>query len=789
MTQSQPSVDIIIVNYNGLQYIETCLDSLFKTEYPYFSAILVDNGSTDGSMEFVKEKYPQVQLILNNKNLGFGKANTIGMKAGKSDFVAFLNNDTKVDKGWLTPLVATLVENNSIAAVCSKLLFMENPHVINGVGGGMNYLGYGYDISTYENDDGTFSEARDVFFPTAAACLVRRSAFEEIGGFDKRIFMYHEDVDLGWRFWLSGYRVRCVPASFVFHAFGGTSLKSTNMEFRNNLGLRHALRSLIKNYELRTLVSTLPVFISLGVRTTVKKKSLEFVKCILWNIGVLPDTIRERLRVQKSRKVSDKDLSSLIWQHIKLPVQYPDYDVLSLKTFASMGNKRNPVAVADSQSRNLGYGWYGVEIYFGDSKTRYRWTKDEAVLYIWNKYGEGTISMDVLALSSLLKRHRKIWVSINSKHEHEFTIKSDNWQEISMPYNGPRGPLEIKIKTEDTWVPHNLFANGDKRRLGVGLKRAEFIPNEYAPPLLDGVSVIIPTYNRKTILLKTLESLEKQSLSKERYEVIVVDDGSTDSTYSEVKSYMNLTAMNIRYLKQPNKKQGAARNLGIKYSKMPLIVFIGDDIITSSSFLEEHLYYHRDKNRHGNVVVIGHTKWAETIKVTPFMRFIGEYGYQFGYSLINGEGPLPFNFFYTSNISVLRTFLDELEYVFEEDFTTYGWEDIELGYRLERLGMELYYNRNAVAYHDHPVDIPNFCVRQFNVGRASRIFLKKHPELGWFLGNVGALKKFILLKPGLSVLENVLHFMDNSLLVSLPRIFYDIILKANYAKGAITRGE
>jgi len=323
MESSLPAVDIIIVNYNGIGFIEACLESLLQTEYPSFNVILVDNGSSDGSVELVKRKYPGVQIILNNANLGFGKANAIGINSGRADFIALLNNDTVVDKGWLSPLVGAMLEDCSLASACSKLLFMDNRRVINGVGGGMNFLGYGFDIGIYENDDGAYEEVREVFFPCAAACLLRRSAYEDVGGFDPKFFMYHEDVDLGWRFWLKGYRVKCIPRSFVYHAFGGTSLRAGSMEFRNNLGLRHAMRSLIKNYERGTLLKVLPLFISLGIRTTIKHRTWGFLRCVSWNLMMLPDTLSERRRIQRERTVSDRAISSLMWQKIHLPVNYP----------------------------------------------------------------------------------------------------------------------------------------------------------------------------------------------------------------------------------------------------------------------------------------------------------------------------------------------------------------------------------------------------------------------------------------------------------------------------------
>ena len=119
------------------------------------------------------------------------------------------------------------------------------------------------------------------------------------------------------------------------------------------------------------------------------------------------------------------------------------------------------------------------------------------------------------------------------------------------------------------------------------------------PAVFKGISVIIPTYNRIEKLLKVLGSLETQDLDKALFEVIVVDDGSTDSTESDLRTFMGKTALNIRYLKQANKKQGAARNLGLRHAKMPLIAFIGDDIVPSRYFLTEHLNFHQKSNRDG----------------------------------------------------------------------------------------------------------------------------------------------------------------------------------------------
>ncbi len=785
MSDEFPKVEIIIVNYNGMEHLPRCLPSVFATDYPMFSVTVVDNDSRDGSPEWVKEKYPEVRVIRNSQNLGFGKANNMGVRESSSPYVALLNSDTVVDKGWLTPLVETVRKDPSVAAACSKLLFLKNSRIVNGVGGGMNYVGYGYDIGAYEVDNGQFDEESDVLFPTAAACVLKRSAFEDVGGFDERFFMYHEDVDLGWRLHLKGYGIKCVPDSVVHHAFGGTSLKSGSMAFRNNLGQRHALRSLIKNYEWITLSRVLPLFLVMGLRNSLRGRSLDFLKCLLWNMKNMPDTLKERKKIQRSRTLRDNGLLPLIWQDIPLPFRFPDYTVMDMESFSQGKRRRSVIYMSDSEPDNLGYGWYGVEVYFGDGRTKYRWSKGEAVFYLWNYYGDGMISFDVLGLSETLKRDRTFSVCVNGGEPHELTLISDGWETVTVPYHGKPGPLEIRMALgTDTWSPHDQFENGDYRWLGIGVRWAEFLPAHSTVPSFDGISVIVPTYNRIEKLLKVLGSLETQSLDKTLFEVIVVDDGSTDSTETDLRTFMAKTALHMKYFKQANKKQGAARNLGLRHAKMPLIVFIGDDIVPSQNFLKEHLSFHQKSNREGKNSLIGYTTWPEDIRTTPFMKYINEYGYQFGYSLIDGNGPLPFNFFYTSNISIPKALLDALEPVFDEDFETYGWEDAELGYRLEKSGMQLFYNPEALAYHEHPMNIVSFRQRQYNVGRASRVFLKRHPELSDFLGDRKHLKKWAWLDRRLSAVGKAMNLAD-WMMLPLPRRLYAMLLKARYARGAL----
>ncbi len=267
------------------------------------------------------------------------------------------------------------------------------------------------------------------------------------------------------------------------------------------------------------------------------------------------------------------------------------------------------------------------------------------------------------------------------------------------------------------------------------------------------VSVVIPTYNRSRILVRTLEALGRQTLIEGSgadsggggpYEVIVVDDGSTDDTAERVREISAGYPARLVYLHQENRKQGAARNLGVRRARGEWLVFLGDDTVPASDFLEEHLRA-RDgvaQEEAERVVAIGYTPWAREYPRTRFMEYVGEEGWQFGFSLIEDKSCVPFNFFYTSNLSISREFFRESG-GFDEDFGEYGWEDIELGWRLHRMGMRLVYHPRAVSYHHHPTSVRAFVRRQRRVGASAWNFYRKHPEMVDFL-NVGRLPRYRL---------------------------------------------
>lgn len=237
------------------------------------------------------------------------------------------------------------------------------------------------------------------------------------------------------------------------------------------------------------------------------------------------------------------------------------------------------------------------------------------------------------------------------------------------------------------------------------------------------LSVIIPTYNRKEILKKCLNALFNQTYPKSDYEIIVIDDGSTDGTEELVKSIINGSPCVLRYFKQENKGPAVARNVGIENANGEIILFIGDDIIATSTLLEEHIKWHKNYPE-DNVAVLGYVTWSPEIEITPFMKWLENGGPQFAYYKLRHGQKVPWNSFWTCNISAKKRFLIE-NGLFDEDFPSAAYEDSELGYRLHKKGLKLLFNKSAIAYHYHYTSLDDACQRMIKVGESAYMFSKK----------------------------------------------------------------
>src|SRR5258708_5978665 len=245
------------------------------------------------------------------------------------------------------------------------------------------------------------------------------------------------------------------------------------------------------------------------------------------------------------------------------------------------------------------------------------------------------------------------------------------------------------------------------------------------------LSIVIPTYNRLDMLRRVLDALDRQEVAPE-FEVVVIDDGSTDDTAKVIGERAAAQSGRLLFRSQANGGPGTARSHGVSLASGRFIVFIGDDTVPESRFLAEHARVHRESGDDPLVACLGYTGWPPAEPVTAFMDYINDYGLQFGYKLIHDGAVVPFNFFYTSNISIERQLL--VDHPFDTIFPSAAWEDIELAYRRDAKGLKIRYNAGAVTRHYHAMTIDSFARRQYTVGKSGAIFYRKHPELGHFLG-------------------------------------------------------
>jgi GT2 family glycosyltransferase len=243
-------------------------------------------------------------------------------------------------------------------------------------------------------------------------------------------------------------------------------------------------------------------------------------------------------------------------------------------------------------------------------------------------------------------------------------------------------------------------------------------------------SVVIPTFNRLAALQRVLAALAEQWRPPGvELEVVVVDDGSSDGTAEWLRSS---PAPASRVLTRANAGPATARNRGVEAACGELVLFLGDDTVPQPGWLAAHLEDHRLFDGDGAFAVLGYTAFPVAMD-SPFRRHINEFGAQFGYALIDDPCAVPFNFFYTSNVSLPRAaFLRHGG--FREDFPAAAWEDIEFAYRAARQGLRMRYQPRARTLHEHCVRPWTFCRRQMTSGLSAAIFHRLHPELGDFLG-------------------------------------------------------
>jgi len=344
-------VSVVLVNYKGAPDTITALQGVADLDYPagQVQAIVVDNASGDGSAQAIRAAVPTAVVIESTTNSGFAGGCNLGVAHARGEYVAFLNNDARPHPAWLSAAVEVLAAEPDVACVASKVLDWEG-QTVDYVNGALTWFGMGYKLEVGLHDTGQFDRAKDVLFATGSAMIMRRSVFEKVGGFDERFFMFYEDVDLGWRLNLLGYRVRYEPTSVAYHRHHA-SMARYGAYRETYLHERNALISMYKNYEDETLARTLPAAMMLAVRRSVAgsdfdarlldlqtrpggddEASVSVPKAVLagpmaidYLVEQFPQLAADRADLQARRRRSDADLLPLFGDSLEPAYGYEGY--------------------------------------------------------------------------------------------------------------------------------------------------------------------------------------------------------------------------------------------------------------------------------------------------------------------------------------------------------------------------------------------------------------------------------------------------------------------------------
>jgi GT2 family glycosyltransferase/glycosyltransferase involved in cell wall biosynthesis len=348
-----PTVSVIVVNYRGADDTVTCLRALREQlDYPAerLQIICVDNGSADGSAERIRA-VGGVQFVESERNLGFAGGCNLGARHATGTVLAFLNNDARPDPQWISAAVAVLRDEPNVAAVASKVLNWDGD-TIDFVDAGMTWFGMGYKRHAGEPAAG-HEHPRDVLFATGSAMFVRAGVYRELGGFDERFFMFYEDVDLGWRLNLRGWRVRFEPRSLAYHRHHASVSSVDTKDGAREWYLleRNALATLYKNFSDETLAKVLPAALALTVRRATARGELDPTQLEIVNrpaddrqdtvpmprtalagmlavdqfVELLPSLAKSRKAEQAARVRSDADLIPLMRKAMEPAFPLPRY--------------------------------------------------------------------------------------------------------------------------------------------------------------------------------------------------------------------------------------------------------------------------------------------------------------------------------------------------------------------------------------------------------------------------------------------------------------------------------
>ena len=311
---------LIIVNWNGKKFLSECLDGLRQQSYRHFSTILVDNGSRDGSIDFVNRNYTEVKTIALPKNIGFAAANNIALKTVQTEYVALLNNDAVPHETWLQSLIEALESHPEAGSAASKILLYDNPKIIDRVGDAYTRAGAGF-LRGRAEPASSYNKEEWIFGACAGAALYRTHMLEDIGLFDEDFFLLYEDVDLSFREQLKGYKCLFVPEAVVYHK------ASSSIVYDSPISVYYSHRNLewvyIKNMPSNLILKSICLHIIYDIAAflffAANGRIKDFIKAKWDAVKALKRILKKRRQIQRNRRVDNGYIWALLEKELFLP--------------------------------------------------------------------------------------------------------------------------------------------------------------------------------------------------------------------------------------------------------------------------------------------------------------------------------------------------------------------------------------------------------------------------------------------------------------------------------------
>lgn len=312
-----PKVTILIPNYNGKKWLKRLLPTIEKSTYPNKEILVVNNGSTDDSAQFLKKNYPNVKVLEIKKNRGYAGANNLGVRKASGKYVLLLNNDTQVTPNFLEPLVEKIENDKSVGAIQPQIRHMVKREVIDSIGSFFTFTGFLYHYGYFQpHKFKKYQKELSVYSVKGACFLMKRKDYLDLGGIDQSFVTYVEESDLCHRILLSGKKIIYIPKSIVYHYGGGDMHVMTKSEVVIFRSFRNRFVSYIKNLSLKKLLLVLPIhFLLCELLIVMSLLRGKFKQAIASQVGVvgwipnLPSILKQRKYIQnRIRKISDDEL-------------------------------------------------------------------------------------------------------------------------------------------------------------------------------------------------------------------------------------------------------------------------------------------------------------------------------------------------------------------------------------------------------------------------------------------------------------------------------------------------